>query len=65
MYITQVKENAKDWWKYLIGLVIVFVCLFVCSIPHLVAIGIKIATGALDPTRLEAVSYTHLRAHET
>ncbi len=34
MYITQVKENAKDWWKYLIGLVIVFACLFIFSIPH-------------------------------
>ena len=28
MYITQVKENAKDWWKYLIGLVIVGLVLF-------------------------------------
>ena len=24
MYITQVKDNAKDWWKYLVGAVIIF-----------------------------------------
>ena len=57
MYITQVKENAKDWWKYLIGLVIVFGFLILFSIPHGVAIGIKTATGALDPTRLEDINY--------
>ena len=57
MYITQVKENAKDWWKYLIGLVIVFGFLFLFSIPHAVAIGIKTATGALDPTRLGDINY--------
>ena len=57
MYISQVKENAKDWWKYLIGLVIVFGFLFLFSIPHGVAIGIKTATGALDPTRLQDINY--------
>ena len=49
MYITQVKDNAKDWWKYLIGAVIIFAGLFIFSIPHGVAIGIKTATGELDP----------------
>ena len=57
MYITQVKENAKDWWKYLIGLVVVFGFLLLFSIPLGVALGIKTATGALDPTRLEDINY--------
>ena len=57
MYITQVKDNAKDWWKYLVGAVIVFAGLVIFSIPHAVAIGIKTAAGELDPTRLEDVNY--------
>ena len=57
MYISQVKENAKDWWKYLIGLVIVFGFLFLFSIPHGVAIIFKTASGELDPTRMEDVNY--------
>jgi len=57
MYITQVKDNAKDWWKYLVGAVIILAGLFIFSIPHAVAIGIKTATGELDATRLEDVNY--------
>tara|TARA_X000001036_G_scaffold340189_1_gene319413 strand:+ start:394 stop:1320 length:927 start_codon:yes stop_codon:yes gene_type:complete len=56
MYITQAKEYTK-WWKYLIGAVIVFAALFIFSIPHAIAIGVKLASGGLDPTRLEDVNY--------
>ena len=57
MYISQVKENAKDWWKYLLGLLIVFFFLLLFSTPHVVALVFKTATGALDPTKLGDINY--------
>ena len=56
MYISQAKEYTK-WWKYLIGAFIIFAALFIFSIPHAIAIGVKLASGGLDPTRLEDVNY--------
>ncbi|MFL2643130.1 MAG: CPBP family intramembrane glutamate endopeptidase, partial [Flavobacteriaceae bacterium] len=56
MYISQAKEYTK-WWKYLIGAVIIVAGIFIFSIPHAIAIGVKLASGGLDPTRLEDVNY--------
>ena len=36
MYIAQVQNTLHDWWRYIIGVIIAIVGVFVFSVPHLI-----------------------------
>lgn len=57
MYITQVYKVLHDWWRYLIGVGIAIIGIFVFSMPHLIAIGIETVRGNVDQSQLEDVNY--------
>lgn len=49
--------GETDWWKYGITIVVIFIGIFLFSIPHTIAIGVKTAMGETDVNRSEDVSY--------
>lgn len=57
MFIKQVLKVEHDWWRYLIGFIVVLLGIGVFSIPHFVAISIKMMDGSVDVSKLEDVSY--------
>ena len=56
MYIAQVQNTLHDWWRYIIGVIIAIVGVFVFSVPHLIGLGYKVAQGELEASQLEDVS---------
>jgi len=57
MYIAQTYNVLHDWWRYIIGVGIAIMGIFVFSVPHLVAIFAKQMTGDADISRLDDVDY--------
>jgi membrane protease YdiL (CAAX protease family) len=57
MYIKQVLKVEHDWWRYLIGFIAVLVGVGVFSIPHSVAVAVKIMDGSVDSTKLDDFEY--------
>lgn len=58
MYIAQAYKGLHDWWRYVLGVVIAGMGVFVFSIPH--AIGIFWKTmqgGSIDPSKMNDASY--------
>lgn len=54
MYIAQVYKNLHDWWRYVIGVIMVVIGVGVFSMPHMVAIFLK---DDVDLSRLEDINY--------
>ncbi|MDT0559426.1 CPBP family intramembrane glutamic endopeptidase [Ichthyenterobacterium sp. W332] len=54
MYIAQVYKVLHDWWRYIIGTILVITGVFIFSIPHVVAIVMK---GDADFSRLSDIDY--------
>ena len=52
MYISQAFKGLHDWWRYVIGIAIVFIGIGIFSIPHMVAISLKTLKGEVDVERL-------------
>ena len=57
MYIAQAFKVQHDWWRYLIGVIIVIIGISIFSLPHIIAISIKQMQGEADLTRLDDVNY--------
>ena len=57
MYIAQTFNVLHDWWRYLIGVIVAVIGVFVFSIPHFVAIFAKRMNAEVDLTRLDDVNY--------
>lgn len=57
MYISQVKSIQNDWWRYILGVVISIIGVFIFSVPHGIAIGIKQFKGELDASKTADPSY--------
>ena len=49
--------GQTDWWKYIATILVVIMGVFLFSIPHSMAIGVKTALGEADASRLDDVSY--------
>lgn len=54
MYIAQVYKVLHDWWRYVIGFILVVTGVIVFSMPHIVAVFMK---GDTDYSRLEDMNY--------
>jgi hypothetical protein len=57
MYIAQVYNTLHDWWRYILGVGIAIIGVFVFSVPHLIAIGLETIRGNIDSSRLEDTAY--------
>ncbi|GAB1307422.1 CPBP family intramembrane metalloprotease [Urechidicola sp. KH5] len=56
-YIAKALEVKNDWWRYLVGSIIVLIGIGIFSMPHSIAIGMKQMSGEVDFNRLNDVSY--------
>ncbi|MGB2232625.1 MAG: lysostaphin resistance A-like protein [Flavobacteriaceae bacterium] len=52
MYISQALKSLHEWWRYLVGILIVLIGVGIFSIPHMIAISIKSFNGEVDMERL-------------
>lgn len=52
MYISQAYKSLHEWWRYVIGIIIVLTGFGVFSLPHMIAISIKSLKGEVDLERL-------------
>ncbi len=59
MFIAQAFKPQNEFWKYLVGSVIVIFASFVGQLPLLIAFGIKAATdgGAMPANEFEIYNY--------
>lgn len=58
MFIAQAFKGLHEWWRYIVGLIIVVTGVFVFSIPHGVGIMFKtMQDGGLDPSRMNDMAY--------
>ena len=58
MYIAQAFKGLHDWWRYVIGLAIAIIGVFIFSIPH--ALGVLFKTmqgGVIDESKLNDPTY--------
>ena len=56
MYISQVQHTKNDWWRYILGVAVAFAGVIVFSVPHLIALGAKVASGEMDASQLNDVN---------
>ena len=52
MYISQALKSLHEWWRYLVGILIVLIGVGIFSISHMIAISIKSFNGEVDMERL-------------
>ena len=52
MYISQAFKSLHEWWRYLVGILIVLIGVGIFSLPHMIAISIKSFSGEVDMERL-------------
>ena len=57
MYISQVFKVEHDWWRYIIGFIGAVVGVFIFSMPHLVALMMKVFDGTADRSKLDDMNY--------
>ncbi|WP_452224672.1 CPBP family intramembrane glutamic endopeptidase [Lacinutrix chionoecetis] len=57
MYIAQAFNVLHDWWRYLIGIVVAIIGVFIFSIPHFAAVFVKRMEAEVDLTRLDDMNY--------
>ncbi len=55
MYIAQAYKVQHDWWRYILGLMIAVVGIFIFSVPH--AVGIFMKGGLVDQTKMNDTNY--------
>ena len=58
MYIAQAYKGLHEWWRYVVGLIIAIMGVFIFSIPH--GIGIMFKTmqgGTIDPSKMGDTAY--------
>ena len=57
-YIQQAYKGNHEWWRYIIGFVIVVTGIGIFSLPHSIAIAIKQMSGAdIDMSRMDDMNY--------
>jgi len=57
MYIAQTYNVLHDWWRYVIGVIIAIIGVFVFSLPHLIAIFSKRMKAEVDLDQLDDINY--------
>ena len=57
MYISQVFKVEHDWWRYVIGVFAAIVGVGIFSMPHLMALMIKVFDGTADQSKFEDMNY--------
>jgi hypothetical protein len=57
MYIAQAFNIKHDWWRYIVGVFIAIMGVFIFSVPHGIAIAAKQIGGDVDMERLNDVNY--------
>lgn len=57
MYIASAYNVLHDYWRYLIGVGVAIMGIFVFSIPHLIAVFMKTFDGSADMSKLEDTNY--------
>ncbi|MCK0109591.1 CPBP family intramembrane metalloprotease [Flavobacteriaceae bacterium S0825] len=57
MYISQVFKVEHDWWRYIIGVMGAIVGVGVFSMPHLIALMMKVFDGTADQAKFEDMNY--------
>lgn len=58
MFIIQAFKGLHDSWRYVIGLIIIFVGVIIFSMPHVIVIFFKtLQTGAVDVSKMEDTTY--------
>lgn len=56
MYISQVQNTHNDWWRYVVGVIVAFIGVVIFSVPHLVALGLKVAKGEMAASQMDDVN---------
>ncbi|WP_340063034.1 CPBP family intramembrane glutamic endopeptidase [Ascidiimonas aurantiaca] len=57
MYLSQAFKFYHDWWRYIIGIIMVIAGAFIFSLPHTAALMIKVYNEEADASRLNDISY--------
>lgn len=57
MYIASAYNVLHDYWRYFIGVGVAIMGVFAFSVPHLVAVFMKIFDGSADQSRLDDTNY--------
>ena len=57
MYISQAFKGLHDWWRYIVGVVIAIIGVFVFSAPHLIAIMVETFNGNIDQSQMGDTNY--------
>jgi uncharacterized protein len=57
MYIASAYNVLHDYWRYLIGVGIAIIGVFVFSVPHLVGVLLKTFDGSADQSKLNDTNY--------
>ncbi len=57
MYISQVFKTQHEWYYYIIGVIVAIAGVGIFSIPHLLAIFMKVADGSADESQMGDVNY--------
>lgn len=56
MYIEQARQAKTDFWRYIIGIIIIFAGLFIAQIPQVIAIFIKAGPDIIGMTQTEMMT---------
>lgn len=57
MYISQAYKGLHDWWRYIVGVIIALGGIFAFSMPHMVAIALKMLREGIDESKMNDVNY--------
>lgn len=57
MYIPSAYKVLHDYWRYLIGVGVVIMGVFIFSIPHAIAVLMKTMDGSADQSRMDDINY--------
>jgi len=57
MYIASAYKILHDYWRYLIGVGVVIMGIFIFSVPHVIALAMKTLDGSADQSRFDDMNY--------
>jgi membrane protease YdiL (CAAX protease family) len=57
MYIASAYKILHDYWRYLIGVGVVIMGIFIFSLPHVIALAMKALDGSVDQSRFDDINY--------
>ena len=57
MYIAQTFNVLHDWWRYIVGIIVVVFGVFILSVPHLIAVAIETIRGNVDESQMSDTNY--------